>query len=79
MPHSEEYCITCRVRLELVSRRTIETIHSIQGVNLNTMHVLAVQDPFRIQYCDDFAYYLRCPRCHDMQAVSTTFDQGENQ
>jgi cytochrome c-type biogenesis protein CcmH/NrfF len=73
MSHTAEFCITCNLRLELVSRRTIETIHDIHGVDLDTMHVVATEDPKRIQYCDDIVYYLRCPKCHNSQPVTVTF------
>lgn len=73
MSRAAEFCITCHQRLELVSRRTIETIHDVHGVDLDTMHVAAVEDPKRIQYCDDITHYLRCPGCHNSQAVTVTF------
>lgn len=73
MSQKSEYCITCNMRLELVSRRTIETIHDIHGVDLETLHVAATEEPSRIQYCDDIVHYLRCPKCYNSQPVTATF------
>jgi len=71
MSKASEYCIVCKVKLEVISSHTTETVHELHSFDINAMHATATQEPKSVKV-DAISYCVRCPRCHNSQAVDIT-------
>lgn len=68
MSRSKEYCILCGVRLQIISINTVDTIHELQALDLNTMTAVGKREPIAIK-TEKMSYSVRCPKCGNSQPV----------